>query len=59
MLGDWKIFANVVDQTFEKEFQVAQYVLPKFEVSIDAPKHSTFKEGKITATIRAKYVYIN
>ncbi|KAK0179673.1 hypothetical protein PV327_005405 [Microctonus hyperodae] len=57
VLGDWKIFANVVDQTFEKEFQVAQYVLPKFEVSIDAPKHSTFKEGKITATIRAKYTY--
>lgn len=56
MLGDWKIVANVVDQTFEKEFQVAEYVLPKFEVSIDAAKHATFKDGKITATVQAKSV---
>ncbi|XP_043275099.1 CD109 antigen-like isoform X2 [Venturia canescens] len=57
VLGDWKIVANVVDQTFEKEFQVAEYVLPKFEVSIDAPKHATFKDGKVTATVEAKYTY--
>ncbi|XP_057327735.1 CD109 antigen-like isoform X1 [Microplitis mediator] len=57
VLGDWKIVANVVDQTFEKEFQVAEYVLPKFEVTINAPKHATFKEGKIVATVSAKYTY--
>ncbi|XP_034936868.1 CD109 antigen-like isoform X2 [Chelonus insularis] len=57
VLGNWKIVANVVDQTFEKEFEVAEYVLPKFQVSINAPKHATFKEGKIAATISAKYTY--
>lgn len=46
-----------MDQTFEKQFQVAEYVLPKFEVSIDVPRHATFQEGKITATIEAKYTY--
>ncbi|XP_015122489.1 CD109 antigen isoform X1 [Diachasma alloeum] len=57
VLGDWKIITNVVDQTFEKPFQVAEYVLPKFQVSIDVPKHSTFKSGKVIATIRADYTY--
>ena len=54
VLGTWKITANVGDQTFQKEFEVAEYVLPNFEVTIDAPKHFTFKDSKITATIYAK-----
>lgn len=53
-MGDWKIIANVGNQTFDKDFQVAEYILPKFEVSIDVPEHSTFKDGKITATVHAK-----
>ncbi|XP_014472781.1 PREDICTED: CD109 antigen-like isoform X2 [Dinoponera quadriceps] len=57
VLGNWKIVANVGDQTFEKAFEVAEYVLPNFEVTIDSPKHSTFKESKVTATIYAKYTY--
>ncbi|XP_076755631.1 CD109 antigen isoform X1 [Xylocopa sonorina] len=57
VLGTWRITANVGDQTFEKEFEVAEYVLPNFEVTIDAPKHFTFKDTKITATIYAKYTY--
>lgn len=54
MLGNWKIIANVGDQTFEKGFEVAEYVLPNFEVTIDSPKHSTFKESKVTVTVYAK-----
>ncbi|XP_044019727.1 CD109 antigen-like isoform X2 [Aphidius gifuensis] len=57
VLGDWNIIAKIGDQTFEKGFQVAEYVLPKFEVTIDAPEHSTFKEGKIPITVHAKYTY--
>ncbi|XP_032689989.1 CD109 antigen-like isoform X2 [Odontomachus brunneus] len=57
VLGNWKIIANVGDQTFEKAFEVAEYVLPNFEVTIDSPKHSTFKESKVTVTIYAKYTY--
>lgn len=57
VLGTWKITANIGDQIFEKDFEVAEYVLPNFEVTIDAPKHFTFKDSKITATIHAKYTY--
>ncbi|XP_011158223.1 CD109 antigen isoform X2 [Solenopsis invicta] len=57
VLGKWKFVADVGDQTFEKEFEVAEYVLPNFEVTIDSPKHVQFKESKVTATIHAKYTY--
>ncbi|XP_011051552.1 PREDICTED: CD109 antigen-like isoform X2 [Acromyrmex echinatior] len=57
VLGKWKLVANVGDQTFEKEFEVAEYVLPNFEVTIDSPKHVQFKESKIAATVHAKYTY--
>ncbi|XP_077268198.1 thioester-containing protein 1 allele S3 isoform X2 [Temnothorax americanus] len=57
VLGKWKLVANVGDQTFEKEFEVAEYVLPNFEVTIDSPKHVQFKESKVTATVHAKYTY--
>ncbi|XP_043259825.1 CD109 antigen-like isoform X1 [Colletes gigas] len=57
VLGTWKITANIGDQIFEKDFEVAEYVLPNFEVTIDAPKHFTFKDSKIVATVYAKYTY--
>ncbi|XP_011863302.1 PREDICTED: CD109 antigen-like isoform X2 [Vollenhovia emeryi] len=57
VLGKWKLIANVGDQTFEKEFEVAEYVLPNFEVTIDSPKHMQFKDSIVTATIHAKYTY--
>ncbi|XP_011502894.1 PREDICTED: CD109 antigen-like [Ceratosolen solmsi marchali] len=57
VLGDWEIIANVGNQTFRKTVQVAEYILPKFEVTIDAPLHATFKEGKITVIVHAKYTY--
>lgn len=39
------------------KFEVAEYVLPKFDVTIDTPKHQYFQDGKIRATIRTKYTY--
>lgn len=54
VLGNWKIIVNIADQKFEKEFEVAEYVLPNFEVTIDAPKHVQFKESKVAATVHAK-----
>ncbi|XP_012136997.1 thioester-containing protein 1 allele R1 isoform X2 [Megachile rotundata] len=57
VLGVWKIVTNIGDQTFEKEFEVAEYVLPNFEVTVNTPKHVTFKDSKITATVYAKYTY--
>ncbi|RLU17945.1 hypothetical protein DMN91_010185 [Ooceraea biroi] len=49
--------AEVYMVTFEKEFEVAEYVLPNFEVTIDSPKHVQFKESKVAATVHARYTY--
>jgi CD109 antigen len=54
VLGDWNITVVVMDQYFYKTFQVAEYVLPKFEVTIDSPAHATFKDSNIVATVYAK-----
>lgn len=54
VLGDWMITVKIFDQVFHKSFTVAEYVLPKFEVMIDVPKHATFKDSKIVATVRSK-----
>lgn len=39
------------------KFEVAEYVLPKFDVIIDTPKHHYYKDGKVRMTIRTKYTY--
>lgn len=57
VLGDWNITVTVLDQVFHKGFQVAEYVLPKYEVTVDVAKHATFKDSKVVATVRAKYTY--
>jgi CD109 antigen len=57
VLGDWNIVITVLDQVFQKSFLVAEYVLPKFEVTIEVPEHTTFKQSVVSATIHAKYTY--
>ncbi|XP_015369821.1 PREDICTED: CD109 antigen-like isoform X2 [Diuraphis noxia] len=57
VLGDWNIVVTVLDQVFQKSFLVAEYVLPKFEVTIEVPEHTTFKQSVVSATIHAKYTY--
>ncbi|XP_037921191.1 CD109 antigen-like isoform X10 [Hermetia illucens] len=57
VLGKWKINVDIDGETRDKEFGVEEYVLPKFEVIVDAEKHAYFEDGKIRATIRAKYTY--
>lgn len=44
-------------QTKKKTVEVAEYVLPKFEVSIDSPSQFSAKTGKVRAIIRSKYTY--
>lgn len=36
---------------------MAEYVLPKFETSIEAPDHFTLKDKKIRAIVKAKYTF--
>ncbi|XP_065223295.1 CD109 antigen-like isoform X2 [Planococcus citri] len=57
VLGHWNITVSIQDQLFKKSFEVAEYVLPKFEVSISTPSHAIFKDNRLVATIHAKYTY--
>ncbi|XP_031630826.1 CD109 antigen-like isoform X2 [Contarinia nasturtii] len=57
VLGDWYITVEVMGEVKKYKFEVAEYVLPKFDVTIDTPKHQYFQDGKIRATIRTKYTY--
>lgn len=58
VMGTWKIHVKVNNaEGTEKSFEVAEYVLPKFEVSIDANPDANFKDGKIRATVKATYTF--
>lgn len=53
-MGNWNITVNIVDQIFRKSFEVAEYVLPKFEVKVNVPAHATFKDSRLIASIHSK-----
>ncbi|GFR94590.1 thioester-containing protein [Elysia marginata] len=56
-LGDWKISVQASNVKVDKAFSVAEYVLPKFEVSVVLPSYVLTTETDVTATIKAKYTY--
>ncbi|XP_017784771.1 PREDICTED: CD109 antigen-like [Nicrophorus vespilloides] len=55
VLGNWNISVVVHEQIFNKTFQVAEYIVPKYLIHIDVPKHITFQENILTANIKALY----
>uniref|UniRef100_A0A1Q3FP24 CD109 antigen n=1 Tax=Culex tarsalis TaxID=7177 RepID=A0A1Q3FP24_CULTA len=57
VLGRWMVNVEVLEKTTTKVFEVDEYVLPKFEVTIESPGITTFKDGKVKAIVRAKYTY--
>ncbi|KAK5646678.1 hypothetical protein RI129_005142 [Pyrocoelia pectoralis] len=57
VLGDWNIIVTINNEKYNKTIQVAEYVLPKFIVDIQAPKHVMFKENILKAHILALYDY--
>ncbi|BET03014.1 thioester-containing protein [Nesidiocoris tenuis] len=57
VLGDWTIVVKTAGGERSKTFTVAEYVLPKFEVIVEAPAHATFKKPKVPITIKAKYTF--
>lgn len=50
-------FSEMYLQSEKKTVEVAEYVLPRFDVIIDSPAHFSAKNGKIRAIIRSKYTY--
>ena len=58
VMGTWKIHVKVNHaEGTEKNFEVAEYVLPKFEVTITANPDANYKDGKIRATVKATYTF--
>jgi MG2 domain/Macroglobulin domain MG3 len=58
VLGNWKIHVKVNgrDSVF-KSFEIAEYVLPKFELILDANSDANYEDGNILATINARYTF--
>lgn len=57
ILGNWKFEAKVGNEKKIKEVEIAEYVLPKFDIKIDSANDFSAKDGKISAIIRSKYTY--
>lgn len=58
VMGTWRIHVklNGSDET-TKDFEVAEYTLPKFEVKLDVNPDANYKDGKVRATVKAKYTF--
>lgn len=57
LLGNWQLVVNVNEETRIKNIEVGDYELPKFDVTIDSPKHFTIRDGTIRILVRSKYTY--
>ncbi|XP_029801089.1 CD109 antigen [Suricata suricatta] len=57
ILGDWSIQVQVNDQTYYQSFQVSEYVLPKFEVTLQTPLYCSLNSKRLNGTVTAKYTY--
>ncbi|KAK7492646.1 hypothetical protein BaRGS_00016125, partial [Batillaria attramentaria] len=55
--GDWKIKVIAGASTEEKTFTVAEYVLPKFEVTVELPSYALESGDSVPVTVSAKYTY--
>lgn len=55
--GDWHIIVEAMGEIKEYQFEVAEHILPNFDVLIDTPKHQYYRQGKIRATIRTMQTY--
>ncbi|XP_041473602.1 CD109 antigen-like isoform X2 [Lytechinus variegatus] len=57
VLGDWVIKVEAEGQTKEYTFKIDEYVLPKFEVSIQAPTFFDPSDEVISVKYIAKYTF--
>ncbi|XP_046569079.1 CD109 antigen-like [Haliotis rubra] len=59
VLGDWALRVSPADQVSvtSKNFTVAEYQLPRFEVKVDLPSFSLTSDTKMSGTVKAKYTF--
>ncbi|XP_063414101.1 CD109 antigen-like isoform X2 [Mytilus trossulus] len=57
VLGDWKMKVTQGVAAEEKVFTVDEYVLPKFEVTVDLPPYGLTTDLMFHGTVKAKYTY--
>ncbi|GFT73842.1 CD109 antigen [Nephila pilipes] len=57
VLGDWAVHVIVEGQKFHKNFSVAEFIMPTYEVHIDLPIYTTYNKSDVEATITAMYSY--
>ncbi|XP_070274330.1 CD109 antigen [Myotis yumanensis] len=57
ILGEWSIQVQVNEQTYYQLFEVAEYVLPKFEVALQTPLYHCLKARSLNGIVTAKYTY--
>jgi len=57
VLGNWVIIVDIKGQTFQRDFEVAEYVLPTFEVQVLLPPFATYNKPDVVATVTAHYTY--
>jgi CD109 antigen len=56
-LGTWKATATLGQRSAELDFRVEEYVLPKYEVTVDLKQSWALVTDPIAGTIGAAYVY--
>ena len=56
-LGVWKIAVAAEEQETQLDVRVEEYVLPKYEVSVDLPKEWTLVDEPITGAVSAEYSF--
>ncbi|XP_070542070.1 LOW QUALITY PROTEIN: alpha-2-macroglobulin-like [Ptychodera flava] len=57
VLGMWKIKSLMEGKTTEQTFEVAEYVLPKFEVVVNSPPFIIVTDKIISVEICSRYTY--
>ncbi len=56
-LGTWKINASVAESDTQLDVKIEEYVLPKYEVSVELPKGWYLADEAIEGTIKAEYSF--
>ncbi|KAG8126756.1 putative C3 and PZP-like alpha-2-macroglobulin domain-containing protein [Naja naja] len=57
VFGEWFIFVEMQEYTYNKSFEVQKYVLPRFELRIDPPQYIRDFGVCEKGTVHAKYTF--